>query len=88
MGLRWSPASYEEMWRDTTRTVDPGAREEKIRRIVKYVYDLAHLVSIYPCLSLYAVSKEVSFFPQKFLNLRLKESFVTKNHWSVRAEGE
>ena len=88
MGSRWSSTSYEEMWRDTTRTVDPGAREEKIRRIVKYVYDLAHLVSIYPCLSPYAVSKEVSLFHQKSMNLRIKETSVTKNHWSVRAEGE
>jgi hypothetical protein len=35
---------------------------------------------------LYAVNKEVDFVPQKFGYLRLKETAVTDNHWSVRAE--
>jgi len=33
-----------------------------------------------------AVNKEVNFVPQKRRQLRLKETSVTDNHWSVRAE--
>jgi hypothetical protein len=31
------------------------------------------------------VNKEVDFVPQKFMFLRLKETAVTDNHWSVRS---
>jgi len=39
-------------------------------------------------LTLYAVNKEVNFIPQKFGVLRLKETSVTDNHWSVREKVE
>ncbi len=76
---------YEEMWKDMARTVDPKAQEEKIRQMVQYVYERAHVLSIYSPLSLYAVNKEVNFVPQKDRYLRLKETSVTDNHWSIGA---
>jgi len=39
-------------------------------------------------LNLYAVNKAVSFVPQKFQWLRLKETSVTDNHWSVRSSAD
>ncbi len=65
------------------RTVDPAAQEEKIRQMVKYLYDRAYVLFIYSPLSLYAVNKEVNFVPQKFRTIRLKETSVTDNHWSI-----
>ena len=77
---------YEKMWEDMARTVNPKAQEEKIRRMVQYVYDRSYALSIYSPLSLFAVNKEVNFVPQKDRLLRLKETSVTDNHWSVRGE--
>ncbi len=74
------------MWKDMARTVNTEIQEEKIRQMVKYLYDRAYVVFIYSPLSLYAVNKEVNFVPQKQEMLRLKETSVTESHWSVRAE--
>ena len=86
--LRWieyDPA-YERMWKDMARTVDTKAQEEKIRKMVQYLHDRAYALNIYSPLSLYAVNKEVNFVPQKYQWLRLMETSVTDNHWSLRAE--
>ena len=78
--------AYEEMWKDMAATVDPQAQEEKIRQLVKHIYDHAYDISVYSPLTLYAVNKEVNFVPQKCEWLRLKETSVTNKHWSVRTE--
>jgi len=77
---------YEEMWKEMAGTVDPEAQEEKIRKMVRYIYDRAYSPFIYTPLSLYATNKEVNFVPQKRKLLRLKETSVTDNHWSLREE--
>lgn len=86
--MRWIEYDpvYEKMWRDMARTVDPKVQEERIRQMVEYVYGLAYTPFIYSPLTLYAVNKEVNFVPQKYELLRLKETSVTDNHWSVRGE--
>jgi peptide/nickel transport system substrate-binding protein len=77
---------YEEMWKEMAKTADIEAQEEKIRQMVKYRRNRASSLSVYSPISLYAVNKEVNFVPQKFGLLRLKETSVTDNHWSVRGE--
>ena len=72
------------MWQDMARTLDEAAQDEKMRQMEKYLYDSAYVVFIYNPLDLYAVNKEVNFVPQKFRSLRLKDTSVTDNHWSVR----
>ena len=62
--------------------------ELKMRQLEQYLYDRAYAVFIYSPLNLYAVNKAVNFVPQKALNMRLKESSVTDNHWSVRSKAE
>jgi hypothetical protein len=52
----------------------------------QYVYDQAYRIFIYSPMSLYAVNKGVDFVPQKFIFLRLKETSVTDNHWSIRGK--
>jgi peptide/nickel transport system substrate-binding protein len=89
-GIRWiefDPA-YEKMWKGMAGTVDEKAQDEKMQQMEQYVYDRAYAVFIYSPLNLYAVNKEVNFVPQKSLNLRLKETSVTDNHWSVRSKVE
>jgi peptide/nickel transport system substrate-binding protein len=79
---------YEQMWKEMAGTVDSKIQEDKIRRMAKYVYDLAHQLFIYSPLTLYAVNKEVDFVPQKSMYLRFKETSVTDNHWSIRGQKE
>jgi peptide/nickel transport system substrate-binding protein len=88
--IRWIEydAAYEEMWKDMARTVDEAAQDEKMRQMEQYVYDRAYAVFIYSPLNLYAVNKAVDFVPQKSLYLRLKETSVTDDHWSVRPKAE
>jgi hypothetical protein len=75
---------FEEDWKDMARTKDRETQEEKIRKLVRYVYDRAYHLFIYSPLTLYAVNKEVNFIPYQKLHLPLKETSVTDNHWSVR----
>ncbi len=84
--LRWIEYDpvYEKMWKEMARTVDNDAQEEMIRQMVHYIYNRDYYLFIYSPLSLYAVNKEVNFVPQKGRLLRLKETSVTDNHWSVR----
>jgi ABC-type transport system substrate-binding protein len=89
-GIRWIEydPSYEKMWGELKRTVDPEALEEKIRQMVQYLYDQVYALNIYTPMTLYAVNKEVNFVPQKSQFLRFKETSVTDNHWSVREENQ
>jgi len=86
--VRWCEYDpvYEKMWKDMARTVDETAQDEKMRQMEQYLYDRAYAVYIYSPLNLYAVNKEVNFVPQKSQTLRLKETSVTDNHWSVRSQ--
>jgi len=87
-GVRWIVYDqvYEDMWKDMARTVDERKQDEKMQKIEAYIYDRAYAVFIYSPLNLYAVNKDVNFVPQKFLRLRLKETSVTDNHWSLRSK--
>ena len=77
---------YEEMWEKMAMATFPEEQEEKVRQMDQYIYDKAYKIFIYSPLTLYAVNKEVNFVPQKSMFLRLKETSVTDNHWSVRGE--
>ena len=84
--MRWIDYDpvYETSWRDMVEIVDRKEQEKRMRQLVRYVHDNAYSAVIYSPLSLYATNKETNFIPQKSFYLRLKETSVTKNHWSVR----
>jgi peptide/nickel transport system substrate-binding protein len=84
--IRWCEydPKYEKMWKDMAQTVDEAAQDEKMRQMEQYLYDRAYAIYIYSPMNLYAINKEVNFVPQKSQTLRLKETSVTDNHWSVR----
>lgn len=69
-------------------TLDEAAQDEKMRQLEKHVYDRAYAIFIYSSLNLYAVNKTVNFVPQKSTDLRLKETSVEDNPWSVRSSAE
>ena len=86
--MRWIAYDriYEDMWKDLARAVDTEQQEKKIKEAAKYLFDNAHAMFIYSPLCLYAVNKDIDFVPVKFEILRLKETSVTENHWSVRGK--
>ena len=86
--MRWIDydKAYEDMWNDMARTVDRVEQEKKIRQLGEYVHDRAYFIFIYSPLTLYAVNKEVNLVPQRSSYLRLKETSVTENHWSLRGK--
>jgi peptide/nickel transport system substrate-binding protein len=88
--MRWTEydPTYEGMWEEMARTVDPAREAAKIRKMVNHVYNQANWIFIYSPLTLYAVKKEVDFVPQKNYLLRLKETSVTENHWSLRGKND
>ena len=86
--MRWIKFDpiYEKMWREMARTVDRDAQDKKIRQMRQYLRDNVYDLDIYSPVTLYAVNKEVDFVPQKTHHLRLKETSVTDDHWSIRAK--
>ena len=86
--VRWIEydEKFESMWKDMARTFDEKLQDEKMQQMEQYIYEKAYAVFIYSPLSLYAVNKEVNFVPQKGQRLKLKETSVTDNHWSVRSK--
>ena len=88
--IRWIEydSTYERMWKDMAATVDETAQDEKMRQLEQYLYDHAYVIFIYSALNLYAINKAVNFVPQKNAALRLKETSVADNHWSVRSSAE
>ena len=76
------------MWKEKVMTVEAGAQEDEIQQMVQYVYDKGYNMVFYFPLFFWAVSKEVNFVPHESSILRLKETSVTENHWSVRGKND
>ena len=57
-----------------------------MREMGKYIYERAHKLYIYSPVSLYVVNKNVNLVPYKGRFVRLKETSVTENHWSLRGK--
>jgi peptide/nickel transport system substrate-binding protein len=86
--MRWVQydSSFEETWRDMARTMDKERHDDLVKTMVKYVHDQAIRLQIYSPIRLYAVNNEVEFIPEMMPYLRLKDTSVTENHWSVRGK--
>jgi peptide/nickel transport system substrate-binding protein len=85
---RWIEVNpvVDEMWKEMLKTIDSQEREEKVRRMVRYIYDQAYSPFIYTPLKLYAANREVKLVPYQGMGLVLKETSVTENHWSLRGQ--
>jgi ABC-type transport system substrate-binding protein len=77
---------YEDMFKEMAMILDSEVQEEKIRQMVRHLYDRAYFLFIYSPLTLYAVNAEVNFVPQMSGSLLLKETSVTDSHWSLRGK--
>jgi peptide/nickel transport system substrate-binding protein len=88
-GGAWSTETTEirQLYDLLLRTVDRDRQQDLIRQMERRTHDQAYLVFLYNPIPLYAVNKAVAFVPYSDGWLRLAETSVTDQHWSVRKAG-
>jgi peptide/nickel transport system substrate-binding protein len=73
-----------QLYEQVLRTVDPGSQQVLIRQMERHTRDQAYFLFLYDPIELYAVNKAVTFVPYVNGALKLAETGVTDQHWSVR----
>src|SRR5262249_47863050 len=73
---------YEEM----LGTVDREHQQQVVRQMERHTHDQAYFLFLYNPIQLYAVNKAVELVPHVTTLLRLTETGVTEEHWSVRKQ--
>jgi ABC-type transport system substrate-binding protein len=67
-------------------TVDRERQRALIRQMERHTRDAAYFLFLYNPIQLYAVNKAVEFVPHVTTMLKLAETAVTEQHWSVREQ--
>jgi peptide/nickel transport system substrate-binding protein len=73
-----------QLYEQVLRTVDGERQQTVIRQMERHTHDQAYFLFLYNPIHLYAVNKAVEFVPYVTTILKLAETFVTEQHWSVR----
>jgi peptide/nickel transport system substrate-binding protein len=68
-------------------TLDREKQQGLIRQMERHTRDQAYFLFLYNPIKLYAVNKAVEFVPDVTTILKLNETSVTDQHWSVRKQG-
>jgi peptide/nickel transport system substrate-binding protein len=76
-----------QLYEQVLRTVDGEQQQTVIRQMERHTHDQAYFLFLYNPLQLYAVNKAVEFVPYVTTILKLAETSVTDQHWSVRKQG-
>jgi ABC-type transport system substrate-binding protein len=76
-----------QLYEQTLRTVDRERQQEVIRQMERHTRDQAYFLFLYNPIALYAVNQAVEFVPYVSTMLKLDESGMTAEHWSVRKQG-
>jgi peptide/nickel transport system substrate-binding protein len=79
--------ALRQLYEQTLHTVGRERQQEVIRQMERYTRDQAYFLFLYNPIALYAVNKDVEFVPYVSTMLKLDESRVTAEHWSVRKQG-
>jgi ABC-type transport system substrate-binding protein len=74
------------LYEQILRTVDGGHQQALIRQMERHTHDQAYFLFLYNPIALYAVNKTVEFVPYVNTVLRLDETGVMAEHWSVRTQ--
>jgi len=80
-------AEEPELWQlhaQFVRTVDQEQQQGLMHQMEQHVHAHAYFLFLYNPIGLYAVNKAVEFEPYVGALLRLHETSVTEEHWSVR----
>jgi hypothetical protein len=64
--------------------VDLEHQQQAIREIARHTRDHSDFLFLYNPIQLFAVTKAVEFIPYATTLLKLAETGVTSQHWSVR----
>jgi ABC-type transport system substrate-binding protein len=78
-----------ELWRlfeQALSTVDQERQQQLVRQMERHTRDQAYFLFLYNPIQLFAVNKAVEFVPYVTTRLRLAETSVTAQHWSVRTQ--
>src|SRR6266852_4650772 len=73
---------YEEM----LGTVEREHQQQVVRQMERHTRDQAYFLFLYNPIQLFAVNTAVEFVPYVITLLRLAETAVTEEHWSVRGQ--
>jgi ABC-type transport system substrate-binding protein len=73
-----------KLYEQALRTVDTQKQEELQRDMERNIREQAYFLFLYNPVRLFAVNRSVTFVPRPTSWLRLAESSVTDQHWSVR----
>jgi peptide/nickel transport system substrate-binding protein len=73
---------YEEV----LGTVDRERQQQAIRQIERHTHQQAYFLFLYNPIQLFAVNKAVEFVPYVTTLLKLAETSVTEEHWSMRKQ--
>jgi ABC-type transport system substrate-binding protein len=74
----------QQLYEQVLRTVDRERQQVLIRQMERHTRDQASFLFLYNPIALYAVNKAVEFVPYVSTILKLAETGVTDQHWSVR----
>ena len=75
-----------QLYEQALRTADQEHQQEVIRQMERHTRDQAYFLFLYNPIALYAVNKAVEFVPYVNTMLKLDESGVTAEHWSMRKQ--
>jgi ABC-type transport system substrate-binding protein len=76
----------QQLYEEASRTVDRTHQQELLRQTQRHTHDQAYFLFLYNPIKLYAVNKAVEFVPYVSTTLKLAETAVTEQHWSVRKQ--
>jgi ABC-type transport system substrate-binding protein len=74
----------QQLYEQVLRTVDRERQQALIRQMERHTRDQAYFLFLYNPIALYAVNKAVEFVPYVSTILKLAETGVTEQHWSLR----
>jgi peptide/nickel transport system substrate-binding protein len=74
------------LYEEVMSTVDLERQQQLVRQMERHTHDQAYFLSLYNPIQLFAVNTAVEFVPYVTTLLKLAETSVTEQHWSVRKQ--
>jgi peptide/nickel transport system substrate-binding protein len=73
-----------QLYAQVLGTVDREQQQALLHQMEQHTRDQAYFLFLYNPIKLYAVNKAVEFIPYVSTMLKLDETGVTEQHWSMR----
>jgi ABC-type transport system substrate-binding protein len=74
------------LFEEVLSTVELERQQQLVRQMERHTHDQAYFLFLYNPIQLFAVNKAVEFVPHVTTLLKLGETSVTEQHWSVRKQ--